>query len=49
MTKAKTGWLLLGILCLASYAVAQHNNWEKYNEAGMEAYEQGRYAEAEEV
>ena len=30
MTKAKTGWLLLGILWLASFAVAQDTAWEKY-------------------
>ena len=47
MTKAKTGWLLLGILCLASFAVAQDTAWEKYNKAGMKAYRQGQYAEAE--
>ena len=47
MTKAKTGWLLLGILCLASFAVVQDTAWEKLNGAGMEAYQQGRYAEAE--
>ena len=47
MTKAKTGWLLLGILCLASFAVAQETAWERYMKAGMEAYEQGKYAEAE--
>ena len=47
MTKAKTGWLLLGILCLASFAVAQDTAWEKYTGAGQEAYEEGQYAEAE--
>ena len=47
MTKAKTGWLLLGILWVASHAVAQGTTWEKYMKAGMEAYEQGKYAEAE--
>ena len=47
MTKAKTGWLLLGILCLASFAVAQDAAWEKYMKAATEAYQQGRSAEAE--
>ncbi len=32
MTKAKTAWLLLGILLLASFAVAQDTAWEKYME-----------------
>ena len=48
MTKAKTGWLLLGILCLTSFAVAQDAAWQKYFKAGTEAYQQGQYAEAEE-
>ena len=30
MTKAKTGWLLLAILCLTSCAVADDTAWEKY-------------------
>ena len=47
MTKAKTGWLLLGILCLASFAVAQDTAWENMK-AGGEAYRSGQYAEAEE-
>ena len=47
MTKAKTGWLLLGILCLASFAVAQDTAWEKLNAAGMKAHQEGRYAAAE--
>ena len=45
--RAKTAWLLLAILCLASFAVAQDTAWEKYMKAGMEAYQQGQYAEAE--
>ena len=48
MTKAKTGWLLLGILCLATFAVAQDTAWEKYMKAGTEAYQKGRYSDAEE-
>ena len=47
MTKAKTSWLLLGILCLACFAVAQETAWEKYNRAGIEAARRGNYAEAE--
>ena len=47
MTKAKTGWLLLGILLLASFAVAQDTAWEKYMHAGVQAYQRGQYAEAE--
>ena len=49
MTKAKTAWLLLGILCLASFAMAQDTAWQKYMKAGEEAYERGRYAEAEKL
>ena len=33
MTKAKTAWLLLGIVCLASFAMAQGTAWEKYMDA----------------
>ncbi len=48
ITTTRTVWLLvLGVVCVASRAVAQETSWEKYNEAGMEAYAQGRYAEAE--
>ena len=47
MTKAKTGWLLLGVFLLASYGVTQDTTWEKYMEAAMEAYQQGQYTEAE--
>ena len=47
MTRAKTSWLLLGILCLASFAVADDTAWEKYMKAGMEAHRNGQYAEAE--
>ena len=46
MTKAKTAWLLLGILWLASFAVAQDTAWEKYMKAGTEAYQKGCYDEA---
>ena len=47
MTKAKTGWLLLATLCLASFAVAQDAALEKYMKAGVEARQEGRYADAE--
>ena len=47
MTKAKTGSLLLGILCLSSFALAQDTGWEKHMDAGWEAYQRGQYAEAE--
>ena len=47
MRSTRTVWLLvLGAVCVSSCAVVQHTVWKKYNEAGMEAYEQGRYAEA---
>ena len=49
MTKAKTGWLLLGILCLASFAVAQDTVWETYIDAGVEAHQRGHYAKAEKL
>ena len=49
MTKAKTGWLLLGILSLASFAVADDTAWAKYSEAGRKAYRSGQYAEAEKL
>ena len=38
---------MLGVVCVALCAAAQETSWEKYNGAGMEAYAQGRYAEAE--
>ena len=47
MTKAKTGWLLLAILCLASCSVFRGMRWDKYNAAGEKAYQQGHYDEAE--
>ena len=45
--RTKTAWLLLGILCLASFAVAQETAWEKYIKAGEEAYRRGQYVEAQ--
>ena len=47
MTKAKTGWLLPGILCLASLVVAQDTAWKKYMDAAKVAFDRDRYAEAE--
>ncbi len=47
MMRAKTAWLLLGILSLASFAVAQDTAWEKYMKAAKAAFDQGQYAEAE--
>ena len=52
MKRTKTRWLLAGVLCLAlSVQTAcihiQQNPREKANAAGMKAYQQGRYAEAE--
>ncbi len=46
----RTRWSLVGILCvllLPTQASAQSTLWERYNDAGREAYQQGRYAEAE--
>ncbi len=50
MKRTKTRWLLAGVLGLAlavQTAFAQDTHWEKANAAGMKAYEEGRYAEAE--
>ena len=47
MIRAKTAWLLLAILCLVSFAVAQGKAWEKYMKAAKAAFDQGQYAEAE--
>ncbi len=47
MTKAKTSWLLLGILCLASFAVAQDTLWQTYMQATSRAYAHGQYPAAE--
>ena len=51
MRLGTTRWLLVGLLCLALWttALAQQTQWEKLNGAGMEAYERGRYAEAEKL
>ncbi len=50
MKRTKTGLLLAGVLSLLLWpacTAAQETSWEKYNVAGMEAYQQGRYGEAE--
>ena len=47
MTKAKTGWLLLGILCVVYFLVFRDTGWDKYNAAREKAYQQGQYAEAQ--
>ena len=48
MTSTRTVWLLvLGVLCVASCAVAQDTAWEKANDAGVKALQEARYAEAE--
>ena len=47
MTRTRISWLLPGILCLAAFAVAQDNAWQKYIMAGNKAYRSGQYAKAE--
>ena len=49
MTKARTAWLLLGILWLASCEVtlAKRHNWKSNMRAARKAYQRGQYAEAE--
>ena len=50
MKRTKTHFLLAGVLCLALLPPtthAQDTHWEKANAAGMEAFQEGRYAEAE--
>ncbi len=50
MKRTKTRWLLAGVLSLLLWpacTAAQKTLWEKDNAAGMEAYQQGRYGEAE--
>lgn len=43
----KKYWLLIGMLCLTSCAVAQRPSWKSYYDAGFKAHEEGRYVEAE--
>ena len=51
MTMTKTRWWLVGLVCLALAAVAyvfiQDGRWETYSTSGIDAYQQGDYAEAE--
>ncbi len=44
MTKHKTRWLLVGLVCLTlwpAHASAQGDPWQSYMAAGAEAYQQG--------
>ncbi len=50
MTKHKTRWLLVGLVCLAlwpAHPSAQGSLWETYMDAATAAYQQGNYPEAE--
>ncbi|TDJ70156.1 MAG: tetratricopeptide repeat protein [Proteobacteria bacterium] len=47
MSRYKIIRLSLGALCLAFSLAVQAASWESYMEAGMTAYQQGNYAEAE--
>ncbi len=50
MITHKTKWLLVGLVCLAlwpAHASAQGGLWETYAAAGVKAYQQGNYPEAE--
>ncbi len=50
MIMHKTKWLLVGLVCLAlwpAHASAQGGQWNTLNAAGIEAYQRGDYAEAE--
>ena len=53
MAGKDNGWLLVGLLSLAvwalagDFALAQAPDWETYMEAATKAYREGRYAEAE--
>ena len=50
MTKAKTLWLLVGLVCLVlwlAYVFFQRGEWETLNATAFEAYQRGDYAEAE--
>ncbi len=50
MITHKTKWLLVGLVCLALWpaqASAQGRLWSTYMVAGVKAYQQGNYPEAE--
>ncbi len=50
MTKAKTRWLPVGVLCLAflpSCVVDEGSTWEAQIAAGSKAFQRGDYPEAE--
>src|SRR5437867_8912184 len=47
MSRRKALWLLLAILCLASFGESQDTNWQKTNDAGEKAYLRDDFAEAE--
>ncbi len=50
MTKHKTRWLLVGLVCLAlwpAHASAQGDPWQTYMAAATKAYQQGNYPEVE--
>lgn len=49
MSTKGSWWLLvvLTVMLLATHASAQNTLWEKYNDAGKNAFQQGRYAETE--
>ena len=52
MITYKTKWLLVGLVCLAlwpAHASAQGDPWQSYMDAGVEAYQQGNYPEAEKL
>ena len=52
MMPGKTRWLVVGVLCVALWtaaASAQQTRWEKLTDAGVKAYQEGRYAEAEKL
>ena len=50
MTIHKEKWLLVALVCLAlwsAHAAAQGGQWESYTTAGLAAFQQGNYVEAE--
>ena len=52
MLNLRIVWAMVGMLCLSLGSASCSQPillWETYNDAGIEAYEQGRYAEAEKL